>query len=87
MQETAERLGFRFSRAQVAAAAIPNGIKSIHAYNWMVEYFNMIGDVEPAKELSSCCCVIIIITIIITIIIIIIIKLLLLLLLLSLIQL
>jgi hypothetical protein len=50
MQDLAKESNFTFSRHQVAAANIPNGIKSIAAYSWMVQFFSMIGDSEPAKK-------------------------------------
>ena len=50
MQQIASSYNFRFDREQVSAAALPNGEKSILAYTWMIEHFNLIGDYEPAKE-------------------------------------
>jgi hypothetical protein len=50
LQATADKYNFQFSRLQVASANIPNGHGSIVAYSWMVGYFAMIGDIEPAKK-------------------------------------
>ena len=49
MQSIAQVYNFQFSRLQVSAAAIPNGKKSIMCYTWMVQHFDLIGDIEPAK--------------------------------------
>jgi hypothetical protein len=53
MEDIAKTYDFKFTRHQVAAAKIPCGILSILVYTWMVKFFDMIGDIEPAKKLVA----------------------------------
>ena len=50
LQHLAAGRGFMFNRDQISAARMPNGSKAIDAFTWMQQFFDMIGDFEPAKK-------------------------------------
>jgi hypothetical protein len=40
----------RFNAHEIAMGIIPNGEKSFICYNWLQDYFKLVGDLEPARK-------------------------------------
>jgi hypothetical protein len=50
VDKIAEYYDVKFSEHEIAMGAIPNGEKSFLCYNWLLEYFDLVGDREPGRK-------------------------------------